>query len=323
MHSAMLSGSASVGVMELRSLGSDGPALSLVGLGCNNFGLRIDAEQTRKVVDAALEAGINHFDTAESYGGGNSEVFLGQALGARRDDVVIATKFAPRPAEDEYTPGALARRITEACDISLKRLGTDRIDLYYQHFPDLAAPADEALEALDGLVRAGKVLAVAASNADAAQIATEATIAADRGLTRFVGLQTEWSLLARSVEKDIVPAAISRDVGIVPYFPLASGLLSGKYARGREFPPDSRLAVLNRFAQNATSENFDKIEALTAYATERGHTILELAIAWLAAQDGVTSIIAGATKPEQVAANAAAASWRLTSAEARDVAALA
>jgi aryl-alcohol dehydrogenase-like predicted oxidoreductase len=308
--------------MELRNLGTDGLRLSVVGLGCNNFGWRIDAAQTGVVVNAALEAGINHFDTAEIYGGGDSERFLGKALGNRRDDVVIATKFGPRPAEQEYTPGALTRRIVEACDGSLRRLETDRIDLYYQHFPDLAAPADEVLEALDSLVQAGKVVAVAVSNADAALLDTEARIATGRGLTRFVGLQVEWSLFARAVETEIVPAALRHDIGVVPYFPLASGLLSGKYTRGEAFPAGSRLAEVDRFAARASTENYDKIDALSAYATERGHTILELAIAWLAAQRGVTSIIAGATKPEQVAANAAALSWQLTAEEVGAVSAL-
>jgi aryl-alcohol dehydrogenase-like predicted oxidoreductase len=309
--------------MELRSLGSGGPALSVVGLGCNNFGWLVGVEQTHAVVHAALDAGINHFDTAESYGGGNSETFLGKALGSRRDEVVIATKFGRRPADEAYVPGALARRIAEGCETSLRRLGTDRIDLYYQHAPDLSAPADEALEALDKLVQAGKVLAVASSNAGAAQVESEARIAAERGFARFTGLQIEWSLLAREAEESVIPAARRFDVGIVPFFPLASGLLSGKYIRGQEFPAGSRLAsTASRFAGSATPENFDKIEALSAYATERGHTILELAIAWLAAQEGVTSIIAGATKPEQVAANAAAASWRLSSDDVRNVGAL-
>lgn len=308
--------------MELRKLGGGGPELSVVGLGCNNFGWRIDAEQTRAVVHAALDAGITHFDTAESYGDGDSEVFLGQALGSRRDDIAIATKFARRPRDTEYTPGALARRVVEACEGSLRRLGTDRIDLYYQHHPDLEAPADEALEALDGLVKAGKVLAVASSNVAAAQLETEAAIAEQRGFARFTGTQFEWNLLSRGAEKEIVPAARRFDVGVVPFFPLASGLLTGKYVQGEAFPDDSRLANWSLFSDVATPEKYAKIKVLTAYAAERDHTVLELAMAWLAAQEGVTSIIAGATKPEQVVANARSVSWQLSADEVREVGAL-
>ncbi len=297
--------------MEARTLGADGPALSVVGLGCNNFGMRIDADAATAVVHAALDVGITHFDTAEMYGGGKSEEFLAAALGSRRDEVVIATKFVPRPGDEPYAPGVLATRIREGCEISLGRLGTDRIDLYYQHYPDAEGPIDEVLETLDELVRAGKLLHLASSNHPAALIDSADEVARARGWARFVGTQLEWNLLERAVEAEIVPAARAHDMGIVPYFPLASGLLTGKYRRGEDFPEGSRFAAISYFAGVATDENFDRVEALTAFADARGHLLLELAVAWLAAQDGVTSVITGATTPDQVRANAAAAEWVL------------
>jgi len=308
--------------MEQRSLGEGGPQLSVVGLGCNNFGMRIEADAAADVVRAALDAGITHFDTAEMYGGGRSEEFLGAALGARRDKVVIATKYLPRPKDEAYTPGVLATRIREAAEGSLRRLGTDHIDLYYQHYPDVDAPVDEALEALDELVASGKVLHLANSNDSGAQIAEADGVAVAKGLARFSGTQIEWSLLSRAVEDEIVPAATAAGIGVVPYFPLASGLLTGKYRRGEPFPEGTRLASAPYFAQAATDENFAKIEAYEAFAAARGHTITELAIGWLLAQPTVTSVIAGATRPEQVAANVAAAAWTLTPDEAAEVAAI-
>jgi len=305
--------------VESRTLGEGGPQVSLVGLGCNNFGMRVDEAGARAVIDAAIDAGVTHFDTAEMYGGGKSEEFIGQALVGRRDAVVIATKFLPRPAEPPYEPGALARRITEGCELSLTRLKTDHIDLYYQHYPDADAPMDEALETLDGLVRQGKVLHVACSNYSAAQVEDAATVAAKRDLSRFVGLQVHWNILERGVEESVVPAARQAGMGIIPYFPLASGLLTGKYKRGTEFPAGSRLSGKSYFSSVLTDENFDRVEALTAFAAERGHSVLELAVAWLAAQPGVASVIAGATSPEQVRANAAAGTWRLST---EDLAAL-
>lgn len=308
--------------MERRALGAGGPELSVVGLGCNNFGMRIDADETAAVVHAALDAGITHFDTAEMYGGGKSEEFLGAALGSRRDEVVIASKYLPRPSDDVYAPGALAARIRTGVETSLARLGTDRIDVYYQHYPDKDAPIEEALETLDELVREGKVLHLANSNDSGEQIAEADAAARAKGWARFAGTQIEWSLLSRGVEESIVPAAAAAGLGVVPYFPLASGLLTGKYRRGVEFPEGSRLASSPYFAAVATDENFAKVEAYERFAAERGHTITELAIGWLLAQPTVTSVIAGATRPEQVAANVAAASWTLTPEEAAEVAAI-
>jgi len=298
--------------VESRTLGEGGPQVSVVGLGCNNFGMRVDEARARQVIDAAIDAGVTHFDTAEMYGGGKSEEFIGNALVGRRDAVVIATKFLPRAAEPPYEPGALARRITEGCELSLTRLKTDHIDLYYQHYPDADAPMEEALQTLDGLVRQGKVLHVACSNYTAGQVEDAAAVAAKLGLARFVGLQVHWNLLERGVEESVVPAARRAGMGVIPYFPLASGLLTGKYQRGTEFPEGARLSGKSYFSSVLTEENFDRVEALTAFADERGHSVLELAVAWLAAQPGVASVIAGATSPEQVKANAAAGSWRLS-----------
>ncbi len=306
--------------METRRMGGTGPYVSLVGLGCNNFGMKLDERQTADVVHAALEAGISHFDTAESYGGGRSEVFLGRALGERRGDVIVATKFAPRPSEEPYRPGALRRRILEGCEISLERLGTDHIDIYYQHRPDPEAPVLEALEALSDLVAAGKVVHGACSNFSAKQIDEAERVATERGTAKFVAGQIHWNLLAREAEEEIVPALRRQGMGIVPYFPLESGLLTGKYGPGLEYPEGSRLAAMPRFATRATAETFAYLEQLTAFAEARGHSLLELAFGWLAAQDGVASIIAGATTPEQVTANVGAGgAWRLSAEDIRDL----
>ncbi|MFB7210022.1 aldo/keto reductase [Streptomyces sp. NPDC056255] len=301
--------------METRGYGDGGPQLSVVGLGCNNFGMKLDAEGSRAVVAAALDAGITHFDTAEMYGEGKSEEFLGAALADRRDEAVIATKYLPRPQDEPWTPGVLATRIREACESSLRRLGTDRIDVYYQHYPDPEAPVEEVVETLDELVRAGKVLHVATSNVDAGQITGSRQVAEKLGLARFTGVQAEWNLLSRDVEAGVVPAARAAGMGVVPYFPLASGLLTGKYAAGQPYPEGSRFALIPYFAQVATEENFRKVEQLTRFATDRGRSIIELAFGWLLAQGGVASVIAGATTPEQVAANAAAIGWELDAQE--------
>jgi aryl-alcohol dehydrogenase-like predicted oxidoreductase len=301
--------------MQTRPLGATGPAVSVVGLGCNNFGMKIDAGATAAVVDAALEAGVTHFDTAEMYGAGKSEEFLGAALGSRRDAVVLATKVLPRPADEPYTPGILRRRILESCEGSLRRLGTDRIDVLYQHYPDADAPNSEAMDTFDELVQAGKVLHLACSNVTGPQIEERAAYADEHRVAPFTAAQIEWSLLSRGVEAEVAPAAVKAGMGIVPYFPLASGLLSGKYQAGVPFPSGTRLADLPFFARVATAENFAYLDALTTFAQDRGHTILELAIAWLAAQTGVSSVIAGATRPEQVVANAAAGAWELTEAD--------
>jgi aryl-alcohol dehydrogenase-like predicted oxidoreductase len=308
--------------MKQRELGQGGPKLSVVGLGCNNFGSRLQAEGAARVVHAALDAGVTHFDTAEMYGDGRSEEYLGAALGSHRDEVVIATKFSPRAPGEPYTPGALATRIREAVEGSLRRLGTDHIDLYYQHRPDVDAPVEEALETLDVLVRSGKVLHIASSSVSAEQISEAEMTSSTKGWTRFTGTQIEWSLLARAVEDSVVPAAQRARIGVVPFYPLASGFLTGKYRRGEAPPPGSRLASGDKFDRVATDENFDKIEALEKFAVEHDHTLTELAIAWLLAQRAVTSVIAGAMKPEQVIANVASAAWTLTPTDTAAVAAV-
>lgn len=306
--------------METRRLGDSGLWFSLVGIGCNNFGTRIDEERSRAVVRAALDAGVNHFDTAESYGDGLSETFLGKALAGRRDEALIATKFAARPADEPYRAGALKRRVLEACEGSLMRLGTDHIDLYYQHHPDNEAPVEEALEALGELVAAGKVVCAACSNFSAVQLHEAARVSAEQGGVRFMAGQIHWNLLYREVEAEVVPALRAHHMGIVPYFPLESGLLTGKYRFGEAYPEGSRLARAPRFGKLATEETFAYIEDLTRFAEDRGHTLLELAFGWLAAQDGVLSIIAGATSAEQVAANVRAGeAWRLSHEELRDL----
>lgn len=307
--------------MEMRRLGN-GPVLSVVGLGCNNFGMKIDAAEAREVVHAALDEGITHFDTAEIYGDGKSEEHLGAALGRRRDDVVVATKFQRRPPDQPYTPGALAERIRTACEYSLRRLDTDRIDLYYQHYPDPDAPVEEVLEALAELVEEGKVLHIASSNMTADQIGAAHATSGVRDLPRFCGTQIEWNLLSRDVEAAVVPAAQTTGIGVVPYFPLASGLLTGKYRRGERFPEGSRLDRLPYFTDVVTDENFDRVEALTEFATGRGHRILDLAIAWLAAQDAVASVLTGATTAEQVRANAHSVTWQLSDDDLAEIAAL-
>ena len=301
--------------MEVRQIGSSGLWVSSVGLGCNNLGSRIDERQATAVVNAALAAGITHFDTAESYGAGESESILGRALGSKRDQVVIATKFAPRPRDERYTAGSLRERIFAGCDGSLKRLGTDHIDLYYQHRPDPVAPVEEALEALSELVAAGKVAHIACSNFSAGQIDEAARVAATAGLRAYAASQIHWNLLFRAEEVAHVPAVRRHHMSIIPYFPLESGLLTGKYRPDR-YPEGSRLTKAPRFGELATEENFVYIERLKHSAEERGRSLLDLAFGWLLAQEGVPSVIAGATTPEQVAQNVKAGqAWHLTPAE--------
>lgn len=309
--------------MRHRPLGSHGPSVSAIGLGCNNFGMTIDADAAERVVLAALDAGITHFDTAESYGGGHSEEMLGAALGRRRHEAFIATKVLRRDPAEPWRPGALARRIEEGCETSLRRLGTDTIDLYYEHHRDPQAPLDEVLQAFDALVAAGKVRYVACSNWSADDIDAATGLIDARGWAPLTAAQLHWNLLARDAEATVVPAARRAGLGVVPYFPLASGLLTGKYQAGQAFPADSRLGRMPGFAAVATEANLAAVARLTTFARSRGRTTTELALAWLLAHDVVASVIAGATTPEQVRTNAAAADWVLTPDEAAEVAALA
>ncbi len=285
--------------MQQIDLGASGLRVSRVGLGCNNFGGRIGFEETQAVVEAALEAGITFFDTAESYGGGGgSERFLGELLEGRREQVVIATKFAWGGDGGE----GRADNVRSAIAGSLERLRTDYVDLYYLHRPDAKTPIGETLAALDELVQAGTVRAIGCSNFSAEQLAEADRVARERGTARFTVLQNQYSLLARGDDEGVLPLCRELGVGYVPYFPLASGLLTGKYRRGEPAPEGTRLA-----GREIEDERLARVEKLTAYAEERGHTILELAISALASTPGITSIIAGATKPEQVRANVAAA----------------
>jgi aryl-alcohol dehydrogenase-like predicted oxidoreductase len=303
--------------METRKLGS--LEVGVVGLGCNNFGVRCDEAQSAKVVEAALDAGVTLFDNSDSYGRTDSERYLGKALGKHRDEVVIATKFGSPIDDDETHRGASARWIKEAVDGSLRRLGTDHIDLYQQHFPDPTVPVEETLGALDELVRAGKVREIGNSNYSGEQIDEAAEISAKQGMASFVSAQNHLNLLERGALQDVLPACERHGLGQLPYFPLASGLLTGKYTHGEPPPPGTRLAANAYWASLLSDENFALVERLTAYAGSRDHTILDLAFAWLLAQPAMASVIAGATKPEQVAANVAAAEWRLTEDEVSEM----
>jgi aryl-alcohol dehydrogenase-like predicted oxidoreductase len=298
--------------------------VSVAGLGCNNFGMRIDEDASKAVVDAAIDAGVTHFDTADLYGATLSEEFLGRALGARRDDVVVATKFGMM-APPEGLTGGHPDWVPQAVEASLRRLGTDRIDLYWLHAPDTATPIGDTLEALDRLINAGKVREIGCSNFSAAQLDEAAVVAADRGLHRFVTVQNEYSLLRREPESEVLPACARLDMSLVPYFPLASGLLTGKYRRGEDPPDGTRLAVWpkERLGSMLGDDTFALVERLDEYARSHGHSLLELALSWLASNLLVSTVIAGATSPEQVRQNAAATTaWEMTSAERADVAAL-
>jgi len=304
--------------MKVRRLGTSGLKVSEVGLGCNNFGMRIDEKETDAVVGAALDAGITLFDTADIYGGTKSEEFLGEALGKRRGDIVLATKFGMKIGDDPRRMGGSRRWIMRAVEDSLTRLKTDWIDLYQFHAPDADTPIEETLRALDDLVTQGKVRYIGNSNFTGWQIADADWTAA--GATRFVSAQNLYSLLERKVEFEVLPACEHFGLGFLPFFPLASGLLSGKYKRGEKPPEGTRLAAWGaRGAAAMSDKNFDKVEKLEHWAEERGHTLLELAFAWLLGHDVVSSVIAGATSPEQVRTNAATSGWALTPEEVKEV----
>ena len=309
--------------MEYRRLGNSGLKVSEVGLGCNNFGMRIDQEATTAVVNAAIDAGITLFDTADVYGGqGKSEEMLGKALAGKRDQVVLATKFA-MPMGPGKTGGS-RRYIMSAIEDSLRRLNTDYIDLYQMHRFDAETPLDETLSALDDLVTAGKVRYIGNSNYTGWQIADADWIAETQHMNRFVSAQNQYSLLERKVEFEVTPACERFGLGVLPFFPLASGLLTGKYRRGEAPPEGTRLAAWGpRGAAALNDQNFDRLEKLSDWADARGKSLLELALAWLLGHPVVSSVIAGATKPEQVNANAATAAWKLTPAEVEEVGKLA
>ena len=300
--------------MTFRQLGESGLTVSTVGLGCNAFGARIDADQTSAVVSAALDAGVTLFDTADIYGNraGESEELLGKALGDRREDVVLATKFGMdmRGANGpDWGVRGSRRYIRKAVEASLRRLGTDWIDLYQMHEPDPATPIEETLAALDELVSEGKVRYVGSSNFAGWQVLDADWTARSSGLERFVSAQNKYSLYDRSAEAELVPACEQVGVGILPFFPLEYGLLTGKYRRGAAAPEGSRLESQSQRLEGA---DFDRIEALQHYAEKRGLSMLQVAIGGLAAQPAVASVIAGATKPEQVRANVEAGAWQPT-----------
>ena len=307
--------------MEVRNLGRSGLRVSAIGLGCNNFGGRIGLEASRAVVHAALDAGITLFDTADVYGErGGSESALGAILGPRRHGIVLATKFAMPMDDAERLKGASRRYIVAAVEASLKRLKTDWIDLYQQHRADPLTPIEETLRALDDLTRAGKIRYYGCSNVPAWQVVEAAWTARQHNFAGFVSCQDELSLVMRQHDEALLPAMRAYGLGLLPYFPLASGLLTGKYRRNATMPGDARLTKTQRLADKyLTGRNWQVAEQLTDFAAARGHTILELAFSWLLARAPVASVIAGATKPEQVTANAAAGNWALTPAELSEI----
>ena len=301
--------------MESRVIGKSGLRVSLVGLGCNNFGGRLDLAGTRKVVDRALELGVTLFDTADTYGNqGGSESQLGEILGARRKSIVLATKFAKPMDKDGKLRGGSKHYVRSAIDASLTRLKTDWIDLYQMHEPDPNVPTDETIATLDALKQEGKIRAYGCSNFAADQLRQGQESAERLGVDGFVSFQDEYSLLNRAIERNgLMAAASGYGMSLLPFYPLASGLLTGKYQRDMAPPPGTRLAANVRNAEKLFNDaNWRKVEALRGFCQSRGHTLLELAFSWLAGRSPVASVIAGATKPEQVAANVKAAGWKLS-----------
>lgn len=305
--------------MEQRRLGKAGPSVSLVGLGCNNFGNRVDLAGTRLVVERALDLGITLFDTSDTYGErGRSEEFLGEILGARRKAIVLATKFGM--SMGAAGSGASRRYILSAVEASLKRLNTDYIDLYQLHTPDNSTPIEETLRALDDLIQQGKVRYIGCSNFSAAQLVEAQQTSARHGLHAFIACQNEYSLMERGIERDLLPAIAAEGMGLLPYYPLASGLLTGKYRRNAPPPKDARLSAgTRRSGQYLSDATLAAVERLEQFSRRRGHTLLQLAFGWLAAHREVSSIIAGATRPEQVEQNVAAIGWSLGAEEMVEV----
>lgn len=308
--------------MEYRTLGASGLHVSVVGLGCNNFGMKIDKDVTAVVVNKAIDAGITLFDTANIYGGaGRSEEFLGAALGNRRQDLVVATKFSGPMGQGPLNRGASRRHIFQQTEASLRRLGTDYIDLYQIHFPDVTTPIEETLRALDDLVRDGKVRYIGCSNFAGWQATEAQWTARTNHLNPLVSAQNEYNLLDRRIERELVPACLAYGMGVLPYFPLASGFLTGKYRHGEPPPTGTRLQMWGPRGEQVLSErNFAVLEKLEAFASSRDHTMLELAFGWLIGHPYIASVIAGATTPEQVDQNVAAATaWTLSAEEMNEV----
>jgi aryl-alcohol dehydrogenase-like predicted oxidoreductase len=307
--------------VEIRNLGQSGLRVSAIGLGCNNFGGRIDLEATRKVVHKAIDLGITLFDTADVYGErGGSETAMGEVLGDRRKSIVLASKLGMPMRDDGTMQGGSRRYIMTAVEASLKRLRTDWLDLYQMHQPDPLTPIDETLRALDDLVRAGKVRYIGVSNMVAWQMVQAQWTAKTEGLNPFVSCQDEYSLLVRDAERDLMPAMRTYGLGLLPYFPLASGLLTGKYRRNAPMPADARLTKTQRLADRyLTDKNWATSEKLLDFAEARGRTPVELAFSWLLGQAPVASVIAGATKPEQLEQNVKAGDWKLSAEELAEI----
>ena len=307
--------------MKHRKLGQSPLEVSLVGLGCNNFGSRVDLEATRRVVQKALDLGVTLFDTADIYGNkGDSEIFLGQSLGARRKDIVLATKFGMAMDEGGKLSGASRAYIMSAAEASLRRLGTDWIDLYQLHRPDPKTPIEETLRALEDLIQQGKVRYIGCSNLPAWQVVEALWTALKIGAHAFISCQDEYSLIVREPDRELIPAAKAYGLGVLPYFPLAGGFLTGKYKRGQPMPAGARLNTAKHLADRyVTDANWAIVEGLEKFAAQRGHTLLDLAVAWLAARPQISSVIAGATKPEQVEQNVRAAEWSLSAEELAEI----
>lgn len=306
--------------MQIRNLGGSGLRVSAVGLGCNNFGERTDLDTARPIIHKALDEGVTLFDTADVYAKrGGSETVLGQVLGDRRKDIVLATKFAKPMSDDGAKRGASRRYIMQAVEASLTRLKTDWIDLYQQHEYDDLTPIDETLRALDDLVCQGKVRYIGHSNFPAWRIAEAEYVGRALG-QRFVSAQDEYSLLVRGIEKDLLPAATSYNLGLLPFWPLSGGMLTGKYTRGAEVPADTRFGKTPYMQDRYFSpRNFDLVDKLRAFAEARGHTLLELSMSWLAMRPQVSSVIAGASSPEQVAQNVKAIGWTLSAEDLAEI----
>jgi aryl-alcohol dehydrogenase-like predicted oxidoreductase len=306
--------------MQKRKLGAAGPEVSVVGLGTNNFGGRIDGAASRRVVSKALDLGITLFDTADTYGNkGGSEEILGNILGSRRKDIVLATKFGMVMDDAGKLQGASRRYIMHAVEASLKRLKTDWIDLYQLHRPDPKTPIEETLRALDDVIKAGKVRYVGCSYLSAVQLQEALAVARRHGLASFISCQDEYSLLVRDVEDDRIAVMREHGLGLLPFFPLASGLLTGKYKSGAPLPAGSRLSSSPRHTDVLNTRNWRIVDRLGEFAAQRGHTLLELAMSWLVSRPFVPSIIAGATKPEQIEQNIAAVGWNLSPPELAEI----
>lgn len=307
--------------MEIRNLGGSGLRVSAVGLGCNNFGQRTDLETSRKVIHKAIDLGITLFDTADIYAGrGGSETVLGEVLGDRRKDIVLATKYSKAMSDDGTKQGASRRYIMSAVEDSLRRLKTDYIDLYQQHDFDPLTPIEETLRTLEDLIRQGKVRYIGCSNFPAWRVAEAQLTARGINTNAFVSCQDEYSLIVRDHEKDLFPAAQTYNLGILPFFPLASGLLTGKYKRGEAAPADTRFAKMQYLSDRyMTDKNLDIVQKLQDFVNARGKTMLELAFSWLAARPQVSSVIAGATRVEQIEQNVKAIGWKLTAEEMAEI----